>query len=430
MADADFEEQLKLEELERKKKELSEEGISDPYTYVDPNDGTVYEWDAEKQAYFPKIDDDFIAKYQSNYNYQGPTEETADAEKTAAASEQSGEKRKASEPSWFEVDDAHNTNVYVTGLPLDITEQEFADLMGKCGLVMKDPATMKYRVKLYRQNGQLKGDGLCCYIKIESISLALDILDGYVYKGKTIHVERAKFQLKGQYDPSKKPKKLKPKEKEKMKKKREKLFEWGFEKLRGERSKNEKTVIIKNMFEPKEFDEDATLLLDYQNDIREECSKCGEVKKVVIYDRNPEGVVSVTFMEPEMADECINLMNGRWFAGRKLTAETWDGKTKYKVIETEEERQKRLQKWEKFLEEKDSQGTEKPTASTDSQNEQKDPKLSVPSNAYELAGETDSSGDSDGEDTAKPSVQKESYPVMQANGGLSFGTGPPDQNKS
>ncbi|KAF8787407.1 HIV Tat-specific factor 1 like protein [Argiope bruennichi] len=200
MADADFEEQLKLEELERKKKELSEEGISDPYTYVDPKDGTVYEWDVQKQAYFPKIDDDFIAKYQSNYNYQG----------------------------WFEVDDAHNTNVYVTGLPQDITEQEFADLMGKCGLVMKDPATMKYRVKLYRENGQLKGDGLCCYIKIESVSLALDILDGYVYKGKTLHVERAKFQLKGQYDPSKKPKKMKPKEKEKMKKKREKVV-LGFE---------------------------------------------------------------------------------------------------------------------------------------------------------------------------------------------------------
>ncbi|CAL1272025.1 unnamed protein product [Larinioides sclopetarius] len=428
MADADFEEQLKLEELERKKKELSEEGISDPYTYVDPNDGTVYEWDVGKQAYFPKIDDDFIAKYQSNYNYQGPTEETVDADKAAAASEQHGEKRKASEPSWFEVDDAHNTNVYVTGLPQDITEQEFADLMGKCGLVMKDPATMKYRVKLYRENGRLKGDGLCCYIKIESVSLALNILDGYVYKGKTMHVERAKFQLKGQYDPSKKPKKLKPKEKEKMKKKREKLFEWGFEKLRGERSKNEKTVIIKNMFEPKEFDEDATLLLDYQNDIREECSKCGEVKKVVIYDRNPEGVVSVTFTEPEMADECINLMNGRWFAGRKLTAETWDGKTKYKVIETEEERQKRLQKWEKFLEEKDSEGTEKPATSTVSQKEQEDSKLSISSNAYELAGETDSSGDSDGENSAKPSVPQESYPVMQANGGLSFGTCPPNQN--
>ncbi|GFV55024.1 HIV Tat-specific factor 1 [Trichonephila clavipes] len=283
MADPDFEEQLKLEELEKQRKELKESGVSDPYTYVDPNDGTVFEWDAKKQAYFPKIDDDFIVKYQSNYTYQEDTKESK-PEDTNVASTATGEKRKASEPSWFEVDDDHNTNVYVTGLPLDITEDEFVELMQKCGLVMKDPVTMKYKVKLYRENGLLKGDGLCTYIKIESVTLALDILDGYMYKGKMLHVERAKFQLKGQYDPSKKPKKLKAKEKEKLKKKQERLFEWGFDKLRGMRSKRESTVIIKHMFEPKEFDEDATLLSDLQSDIREECSKCGEVKKVVIYD--------------------------------------------------------------------------------------------------------------------------------------------------
>ena len=25
------------------------------YTYVDPSDGTVYEWDTEKRAWFPKV---------------------------------------------------------------------------------------------------------------------------------------------------------------------------------------------------------------------------------------------------------------------------------------------------------------------------------------------------------------------------------------
>lgn len=52
--------------------------------------------------------------------------------------------------------------------------------------------------------------------------LALDILDGYEFKGKKIHVERAQFELKGQYDPSKKPRKKKSKDKEKIKKKIEK----------------------------------------------------------------------------------------------------------------------------------------------------------------------------------------------------------------
>ncbi|GFY78696.1 HIV Tat-specific factor 1 [Trichonephila inaurata madagascariensis] len=424
MADPDFEEQLKLEELEKQRKELKESGVSDPYTYVDPNDGTVFEWDAKKQAYFPKIDDDFIVKYQSNYTYQEDIKESK-PDDTNVASTATGEKRKASEPSWFEVDDDHNTNVYVTGLPLDITEDEFVELMQKCGLVMKDPVTMKYKVKLYRENGLLKGDGLCTYIKIESVTLALDILDGYMYKGKTLHVERAKFQLKGQYDPSKKPKKLKAKEKEKLKKKQEKLFEWGFDKLRGMRSKRENTVIIKHMFEPKEFDEDATLLSDLQSDIKEECSKCGEVKKVVIYDHNPEGVVAVTFATPEMADECINLMNGRWFASRQLTAETWDGKTKYKVAETEEHRMKRLQAWEKFLEEK---GTASENSLQNMKASASNSNLNSSQNDYELAGATDSSGDSDSEDKTKSS--KESYPVMQANGGFSFNSSAPSRNNT
>ena len=53
MADNDdFEKQLALEELEKKKKENVE--LGDPYTYTDP-DGTVYEWDHEKQAWFPKV---------------------------------------------------------------------------------------------------------------------------------------------------------------------------------------------------------------------------------------------------------------------------------------------------------------------------------------------------------------------------------------
>ena len=39
---------------------------------------------------------------------------------------------------WFDVDSDHNQNVYVSGLPLDITVEEFVTLMGKCGIIMED----------------------------------------------------------------------------------------------------------------------------------------------------------------------------------------------------------------------------------------------------------------------------------------------------
>lgn len=100
---------------------------------------------------------------------------------------------------WFDIDDNKNTNVYVSGwssifllllavinvcldifpfylvfmfllspgLPPDIGTEEFVELMSKCGIVMRDPITEEYKVKLYKdKEGNLKGDGLCCYLKV------------------------------------------------------------------------------------------------------------------------------------------------------------------------------------------------------------------------------------------------------------------------
>ena len=69
--------------------------------------------------------------------------------------------------AWFDVDTEKSTHVYVSGLPSDLTDEEFNELMAKCGLIMFDPHTHKPKVKLYRNaDGSLKGDGRCCYIKV------------------------------------------------------------------------------------------------------------------------------------------------------------------------------------------------------------------------------------------------------------------------
>lgn len=329
-------------------------------TYTDATDGTVYIWDREKNAWFPKVDEDFLAQYQMNYGFSDTSTATSTDKITPTADtkenteEQLTVKRKAGpqEPSWFDMDEQFNTKVYVSNLPLDITEEEFLDVMRKGGVVTRDPETGKMKIKLYTEPGsnQLKGDGLCTYIRVESVDLAVKLLDGYDLRGHKLQVERAKFKMKGNYNPSLKPKKQKKKEKERLKKMQEKLLNWHPDKLRGSRSRHERVVIVKNLFDPAIFDKDASLLLEYQQDLREECSKCGDVKQVVIYDRHSDGVAQVTFKEPEAADACIALLNGRWFGQRKITAETWDGKTKYKIVETDAEVQQRLQKWGKFLE--------------------------------------------------------------------------------
>ncbi|XP_034297521.1 HIV Tat-specific factor 1 [Pantherophis guttatus] len=364
----DFHQQLRLQELyERKEGEAGDE----PFTYTDPADGTQYEWDRDKKAWFPKVTEDFLATYHANYGF--PTEgsdTSASAAKTDSKAapgskaqppaeakpsqplpsdlKQKGEKRKA-EAGWFHVEEQKNTNVYVTGLPPDITKDEFVDVMSKCGIVMRDLQTEEPKIKLYKdKEGNLKGDGLCCYLKRESVELALKLLDEKEIRGYKLHVEVAQFQLKGEYDASKKKKKCKDYKKKLSQ--QQKLLDWRPEK-KGEkvRLRHEKVIVIRNMFHPNDFEEDPLVLNEIREDLRTECEKFGQVKKVIIFDRHPDGVASVSFKESEEADVCIQALNGRWFGGRQLSVETWDGTTDYQIEETSREREERLKGWQEFL---------------------------------------------------------------------------------
>lgn len=135
-------------------------------------------------------------------------------------------------------------------------------------MILRDPKTRKMKIKLYTEpSGQLKGDGLVNYIRVESVQLAIDMLDGYEIKGHKIKVQRAQFQMHGEYNPKLKPKRNKH-EKEKLKKLKDKLLAWHPDKMRGERGKHERVVIIKNLFEPSIFDNQVDLIIDYQNNVR------------------------------------------------------------------------------------------------------------------------------------------------------------------
>ncbi|XP_073686024.1 17S U2 SnRNP complex component HTATSF1 [Garra rufa] len=368
----EFLEQLRLQQLYGQ----PQEGGENPFTYVDPEDGTVYDWDQEKRAWFPKVNDDFIAAYQANYGFNeegvpDPSaaatapeslpdkpeaskkteepkklEESSDQGKTKEGA-QKGEKRKA-DPGWFEVEKDKNTNVYVTGLPPDITPDEFVEVMSKCGIIMRDPITEEYKIKLYKdKDGNQKGDGLCCYLKKESVALAERLLDESEIRGYQLHVEAARFELKGQYDANKKKKKNK--EYRKKVQQQQKQLDWRPEKAGDARKRHEKVIIIQNMFHPSDFEEDPLVLNEYRDDLRTECEKFGQVKKVIIFDRHPDGVASVAFKEPEEADLCQIALNGRWFGGRKLSAQLWDGVTDYQIEETSREREERLKGWSSFL---------------------------------------------------------------------------------
>lgn len=68
---------------------------------------------------------------------------------------------------------------------------------------------------------------------------------------------------------------------------------------------------------------------ELQEDLEGECKKLGPIEKMTIFEKHPEGVVIIKFGTAYAAEQCVKLMNGRFFGGRKLQSFYWDGATDY-----------------------------------------------------------------------------------------------------
>ncbi|KAJ3160447.1 hypothetical protein HDU86_000781 [Geranomyces michiganensis] len=326
------------------------------YVYTG-DDNVSYEWDEEKHAWFPMWDQNLIDSQQAAY---GPTvlEEAAPKRgkrKHVYTSDETQPKKPKAEPK-----KKPNTSVYVTGLPPDTTEEEVKGVFEKFGIIMEDLKTGKPKIKLYlNEAGEPKGDALVSYFKEESVELACNLLDESdfrVGKPSTIRVQKAVFQEKERPPIAEKPKTSAADKKVLQKKinKLEKRLDWFEEGPSKKSDKFAKLVVLKHMFTLKELEDDPALLLDLKEDVRDECEKLGEVTNVILYDLEDSGVMTIRFKEAESAELCIRKMNGRFFAGRRIEAALFDGKTKYAQSKaetsTEEEENQRLEAYEKWLE--------------------------------------------------------------------------------
>ncbi|EFO19675.1 HIV TAT specific factor 1 [Loa loa] len=302
-------------------------------------DGVTMEWNQISQQWLPvvEINEDFLAQYHSNYGIkydfgqkQGSSMEEKDEKSENPKPVKHKLHDKKEQQGWVELEEERNTSVYVSNLPFSITEESFIELMSKCGVIQRDARTNKLKIKLYKNDdGSVKGDGRCCYIKKESVIMALDILDGWNVDGKIISVEKAKFQMKGEFDPLKKKKKLTAAQKKRFIESQERIFEWKPEKPRNYRPISDCTIVMKNMFTLEQMMKNATLLLDLEEEVKKVCERFGTVKKVTIHDNNPEGVICVTFQNVEHSDIAVRALNDRVVDGRQISVTLWDGKTKY-----------------------------------------------------------------------------------------------------
>jgi len=237
--------------------------------------------------------------------------------------------------------------VFVSGLPLDASAAEIAEVFARYGVLLEDDDGHP-RVKMYQdpETRVFKGEALVVYFKPESVDLAVQLLDDTylraskgILTGPCMKVQRAEFHHDPGRESDERRAPLSEADKKsirrRMNRMHNKINDWDSDSDSERRAAagpgpSARTVVLKKMFTLAELDADPTLLLDLKQDVREECETLGDVTNVVLWDKEPEGLISVRFREPHVARACEQRMHGRYFAGRQITAMRVDGKPKFR----------------------------------------------------------------------------------------------------
>lgn len=85
------------------------------------------------------------------------------------------------------------------------------------------------------------------------------------------------------------------------------------------------------------------------------CVPC--LPQITLFAKHEDGVVVVKFETTGSAATCIDIMNGRFFAGRKLECSFWDG-TDYTHRESKDEEKERAERFSEWLEQGSSSSEE------------------------------------------------------------------------
>lgn len=149
----------------------------------------------------------------------------------------------------------------------------------------------------------------------------------------------------------------------------------------GDNSLGLQTVVLKHVFTPEELEGMARMhtmhahcpsiyqrldlppssraepgaLDELETDVAGEAERLGEVQKLSIFSKHPEGVITIKYRSAGAAAEALAVFNGRYFGGRRLTCEYWDGVANFKQPSTESraDEQKRLDDFGAWLEQRD-----------------------------------------------------------------------------
>ena len=316
----------------------------------------------------PQLTEEILAAQQAAYSVQG-VDEAVPAAPVLAREAQQKRKLNPDEPKPTKKSKRppkstapRQTAVYITSLPPSTTVQQLATAFLKAGLILEDAAG-EPKVKLYYdQAGKFKGEALVVYLKEESVELAVRLLDdtelvvgsgeGEMKVVKATWENKAKpLDEEGREMKVEKGKKIdivkqkNGRRAEKLKAfvhplsllllhtnnpSNRKLADWSSDDedaaSLAAKAKYSRLVVLKGMFTLQELEEDATLLLDLKEDVREECESLGEVTNVTLYDvcslfflsscwdwtdlfvvlqKEEDGIMTIRFKDELSAQACI-----------------------------------------------------------------------------------------------------------------------------
>ena len=214
------------------------------------------------------------------------------------------------------------------------------------GLIALSPYDQQPYIKIYRdESGNCKGDCSLCYNAEESVATAVEFLhEGYIRPTHQISVKRADFsvhskdqsssQVSGGAAAGGQPRKasVSAAQRKVAKSAIQQALTWNDEDDVGiKHSAALRIVVLEGMFAPEDFEgpNGAQFERELEQDIASGCEQCGEIEKMTIFSKNPKGVAIVKFNTSFGAQECVKLMNGRYFGGRRISCTFWDGVTNH-----------------------------------------------------------------------------------------------------
>ncbi|KAF9740700.1 hypothetical protein PMIN06_005027 [Paraphaeosphaeria minitans] len=247
-----------------------------------------------------------------------------------------------------------NRAVFVSNVPRDATFEEIEETFKKTGIIEKG-VDGKPRIKMYTDaGGKFNGDVLIVYFKKESIPLAIlrynawEFRPGKESEGK-ITVEEADMSFKRIVDGEVVKSKLVRKDRKAAERTRaelnRKLAEWSDDDeeevqktFASKKNQWSKFVIIKKAFTLDQIndEEDEGAVLEIKDDMRKAAEKFGEVTNVVLYDKEPDGILTVRFKELESAEAFVNAFDGKRYNGENLRLSVADDRPRFQKTTKED----------------------------------------------------------------------------------------------